>query len=607
MEENAMKNEVSLCMIVKNEECFLPKCLNSVKDIVDEIIVVDTGSADKTVEIAKSFGAKVYYFKWSNNFSEARNESLKYASKDWILILDADDELYPEDQEKLKDFLNRQLDENTIYHFETLNYYGNTIDENSITINLNPRLFKNNKEIHYEGEVHNQLVHSKDKRNAIYNLVKIHHYGYMNKSIESKNKRNRTITLLKQQIEKDPYNYFAYFNLATEYAALNKLKTALDYYYKSYEDFDPGRGYSFLLILRIVFLNYKLKDFDNALKFIDIGTLHYPKFTDLYFFKALIHRDMNKPTLQIKALERCIELGEAPSELKCFYGTGSFKAYYELGNAYLKLNDTDTAYNYYIKAMKAKSDFICPLYQISFILKNKDTPLDDFKKIIEGFLPDNPRSYLTISDLFLNLGYYETALEYIKRYEEIEIIPEDLILIKARYLAFSGLFEECTAVNNTNEKNPSYLYVSMYKLLSNLLTDNYGNAISLLNSFKEEDLSGLNKKLLKVYTQLIKLFAKEPTEMLSEDENEKEYYAIILEILEIMLRNNKIDKFETAVKLFNLISNKFALLYLGKLYYKYGYLELAKKEIIRSIKEFEVYDVEALDILIYLLNVSYDI
>ncbi len=151
-----MKNEVSLCMIVKNEENYLPSCLNSIKDIVDEIIIVDTGSTDKTVDIAKSFGAKVYYFPWHNNFSEARNESLKHATKDWILILDADDELSTKNQENLKDLLYRQLDENAIYYFETLNYYGNIVDDNSITINLNPRLFKNNHGTHYEGEIHNQ-------------------------------------------------------------------------------------------------------------------------------------------------------------------------------------------------------------------------------------------------------------------------------------------------------------------------------------------------------------------------------------------------------------------------------------------------------------------
>ena len=181
-----MKNQVSLCMIVKDEEEYLPKCLASINDIVDEIVIVDTGSADKTVEIAKNFGAKVYYFKWNNNFSEARNESLKYATKDWIFILDADDELTLESKENFKMLLNSALDEKAIYHFETLSYYGSSIEKDNIAVNLNPRLFKNNRGIHYEGEVHNQLISSEGDYNAVCKEIKIYHYGYIDKRIVSK-------------------------------------------------------------------------------------------------------------------------------------------------------------------------------------------------------------------------------------------------------------------------------------------------------------------------------------------------------------------------------------------------------------------------------------
>lgn len=89
-------------MIVKNEEKYLFQCLDSVKDIVDEIIIVDTGSTDKTVEIAKKFGAEIHYFMWNNSFSDARNESLKYATKDWIFIMDGDDEFSKDDKEKIQ-------------------------------------------------------------------------------------------------------------------------------------------------------------------------------------------------------------------------------------------------------------------------------------------------------------------------------------------------------------------------------------------------------------------------------------------------------------------------------------------------------------------------
>src|SRR3990167_5438874 len=94
---NMPKQTLSLCMIVKNEEKYLEQCLNSVKDLVDEIIIVDTGSTDKTKEIWKKFDfahkIKFFDFKWIDDFSAARNESLKHAAKDWILVLDADEVL----------------------------------------------------------------------------------------------------------------------------------------------------------------------------------------------------------------------------------------------------------------------------------------------------------------------------------------------------------------------------------------------------------------------------------------------------------------------------------------------------------------------------------
>ncbi|WP_127836464.1 tetratricopeptide repeat-containing glycosyltransferase family 2 protein [Clostridium prolinivorans] len=592
-----MKNSISLCMIVKDEEEYLPRCLKSIKDIVDEIIIVDTGSKDKTVEIAKSFGANVYYFKWTNNFSEARNESLKYATKDWILILDADDEVYSEDQKNLKSLLDSSLDENIIYYFQTINYCGDVIDDNFTTMNLNPRLFKNNKGIHYEGEVHNQLSYPENIQHAICDFIKIHHYGYMNKVIKNKDKKNRTITLLKNQLEKNPDEPFANFNLGTEYAGLNDYKNALKHFYKSYEKFDPQNGYSFLLILRIVIANYQLKDFDNALKFVNIGIEYYPDFTDLYFFKSLIFKDLDMPILQIKALKKCVELGEAPPQLRCYYGTGSFKAYYELGNAYFNLKDYDTAYNYYIETMKSKNDFITPLYNIAHILKIRNTPLEDFKKIMEDFLPDSLNSKLILINLFFNEDYYDTALEYIEKYEQYSTITENLNFIKAKCLLMTGKFNECICLNNVEENNSYYVPLSMYKVISNILINNYNGALSILNNFKEDNLSNHDKKHFKVYSQLLKLFTREPLLDISNEENESEYLNIILEILEILLVNNKFNEFKIAVNLLNLINNKFILLALGKLYYKYGYIEHSKNELIRSIKEFEVYDKESLKIL----------
>lgn len=102
------KPTISLCMIVKDEQSFLGECLKSISRLVDEIIIVDTGSKDDTIKIAESFGAKVIEHKWNNDFSEARNVSLKHATKDWILVLDADEMISKRDFENILALLREE-------------------------------------------------------------------------------------------------------------------------------------------------------------------------------------------------------------------------------------------------------------------------------------------------------------------------------------------------------------------------------------------------------------------------------------------------------------------------------------------------------------------
>ena len=108
--------EISLCMIVKDEEDVIERCLNSVSNVIDEVIIVDTGSSDTTIEKVKSLGAKVYNFKWINDFSKARNFSFSKATKDYILWIDADDILTENDAERLLN-LKENLDGDTYLIF----------------------------------------------------------------------------------------------------------------------------------------------------------------------------------------------------------------------------------------------------------------------------------------------------------------------------------------------------------------------------------------------------------------------------------------------------------------------------------------------------------
>jgi hypothetical protein len=219
---------------------------------------------------------------------------------------------------------------------------------------------------------------------------------------------------------------------------------------------------------------------------------------------------------------------------------------------------------------------------------------------MEEFFPEDKKvHYGTIADLFYHIGYYNIALEYIKEYEESVNVTENTIMLKSRCLIRTGDFKECTSINYNDKKSSNYVILSMYKVLSFVLLNRYEDALFIVNSFNAKNLSNYDKKYLGVYSELIKLVTQKSTSMLSEDENDKEYMNIILEVIEILLINNKFDELTVSVNLLNLVNTKYALLYLGKLYYKHGYVDLAKKEILRSIKEVDIYDAEGLDILKY--------
>ncbi|MDY0405042.1 glycosyltransferase family 2 protein [Virgibacillus sp. 179-BFC.A HS] len=146
---------ISLCMIVKNEEEVLERCLESVADLVDEINIIDTGSTDKTVEIAKKYTDRVFFFQWTGKFKDARNESFKYATKDYIFYLDADDVLLESDRKKfakLKASLHPDVDAVSMF------YHAGVDEYNNVTLKYRRnRLLKTSKQFVWKGDCHNYL------------------------------------------------------------------------------------------------------------------------------------------------------------------------------------------------------------------------------------------------------------------------------------------------------------------------------------------------------------------------------------------------------------------------------------------------------------------
>ena len=204
--QNLRKEKISACMIVKNEEEFLPNCLNSIKAAVDEIIVVDTGSADDTVNIAKYFGAKVYHHPWNDSFSEARNHCLNYASGDWILQIDADEELEQADIPKLRLAISDTRYNGIIIAIQS-------IIKDGLHTFYYPRIFRRGKG-YYKNIIHEQIIIDGERLST---GIRLYHHGYNLDEKKMRVKWLRTTHLLKKQIEQNKLDSFAWFNLIRNY------------------------------------------------------------------------------------------------------------------------------------------------------------------------------------------------------------------------------------------------------------------------------------------------------------------------------------------------------------------------------------------------------
>ncbi len=312
--------KISFFMIVRDEERFVADCLNSVKDFVDEIIVVDTDSADKTVEIAKKIGAKVYNYSWDDNFSNARNFALGKTTGDWVLYLDADEVIGRSYMKKLKDLTKLVYDG---YCFEIIEY---TNDENRIGFIAmhdphlrnrfggfvkyvsTPRFFRNNNEYKFEHPVHETIGDSILRAGGQIATadITIHHYELLKDNDNFVHKQRIYNDLLIRRAEKNP-----------------DAKTYCD--------------------IAVNYFKY-LGDTEKAVLFVQKARAIDSKYARCHIILGEIYVKQNKLNLAIKQYDLLVAIGK---ELD--------SAYYNLGQIYSALNEKDKAIENYELALKNNS------------------------------------------------------------------------------------------------------------------------------------------------------------------------------------------------------------------------------------------------------------
>jgi glycosyltransferase involved in cell wall biosynthesis len=220
---------LSLCMIVKNEAEKLPRCLSSVQGIVNEIIVVDTGSTDQTAEIAQSLGAQVYHYLWNNNFSAARNESLKYAGGEWILVLDADEVLNPQIVPAMQQAMQRE-------QALVVNLVRQEIGAVQSPYSLMSRLFRNHFGIRFSRPYHSMIDDSvarllqREPTWKILNLpeVAILHDGYEPGAIATQNKLQKAKETMEGYLATHPDDAYVCAKLGALYNDMGETAKGLE-------------------------------------------------------------------------------------------------------------------------------------------------------------------------------------------------------------------------------------------------------------------------------------------------------------------------------------------------------------------------------------------
>jgi glycosyltransferase involved in cell wall biosynthesis len=223
-------NKLSVCMIVKNEESVLGACLSSIVSITDELIVVDTGSTDRTREIAGDHGAVIYNDPWKNDFSYSRNISLSHASQPWIMWIDADDRMAPDDCLRIQK-IKSEFALDTAFGFRIRNTGGG-----QGTIFNQIRMFPNRAEIRFSYRIHEQVLPSIQKTGlrVAYTDVMVSHTGYESPEATIK-KQERNLILLRQEVDEaqvdHPVVLFMYGGALYD---LNKKQEAIPVYIRAY-------------------------------------------------------------------------------------------------------------------------------------------------------------------------------------------------------------------------------------------------------------------------------------------------------------------------------------------------------------------------------------
>ena len=333
---------LALVMIVRNEERSLARCLESARSSVDRIVVMDTGSQDRTVEIARSFGAEVHQMEWPNDFAAARNAALEKSDADWNVILDAD-EWFASGLGSLGPQLLPPLGDAPPSFVGCIRVAD--AGEDAPIRNFIPRVLP--RGVRYDGRVHEQPI-TPLPRKILPSLVL--HDGYDEAQLHRKKGRNEN--LLRAELSERPDNVYLQYQLGRQYLLDGDNRAAAECLVASYNASTVGTPFRHgIVIYTILALRWSLR-YDEALELVDAEHDNWDSSPDFYFAVAELYLEWARLNIESAdqllpvaeaAWLKCLKIGEQPGLDGSVEGSGSFRAAENLANYYRIMGDSQRA------------------------------------------------------------------------------------------------------------------------------------------------------------------------------------------------------------------------------------------------------------------------
>lgn len=489
-------SKLTLSMIVKNEERYLRDCLESVKDVVDEIVIVDTGSNDNTVKIAEEYGAFVFHFKWVNDFSAARNFALSKSNLDWILYLDADERL---SRNSVKNLIHLTKADKQIGY----NCIINNLDDfkDSPKLMKYVRLFRNSKDIRFTGKAHEQIEPSLINNNykIVDSNIEIIHYGYNVNEDELKIKAKRNLELLLDENLTKPTSYLA-FQIANSYSILEETKNTINYFREALKDKNLRREFKSVCYLHISDYEMRLNNLLEAKRIVDKGLQLDRKHVVLNMIASQVYEKLEKKEQAISYCKKALECNKK-SRVK---------------------NISSNVIDIFVSNTKLLTEGI--------LLSLKFNQQKDLQFFLNMFKKENPEYYNNISKVLFNASFNKSEINGL-----IEFISDKNLEVFLKLLKY----------NNNNEFKLEFFSITYerFKRVPQYLT-NFGTFLLSINQLSEarrifESELELNDYddaiifyLVSIYTSLNNLDAI--SSLIAEAESKAEFNPILQSKLSIL-------------------------------------------------------------------------